>query len=264
MSEEFVRCSECGNLNIQGSTRCVFCDNPIIKEEAEALKEELPVIPSAPTVEGIPAPGDSQEESIEKASPKIPDIEIAKVEPKKKGVVIKDDTIKEHSFTRKFFMISLYTILISAVHYLLNLLVSVISVRIDNNNVNAYPLSSDLNQYIGISVVSIVLGIPFAIAIGYILGKVIRKFTTKKSSLIKWFSYAVFLDLIINTVIALGLILAFNALAEKDILFLKLAGSAFIFVTVSIITLFIPMISGSFLFFSKVDKIFFPKKYAEL
>ena len=160
-------------------------------------------------------------------------------------------------------MISLYSILIAIVHYLLNLLISIISVRIENPNVDAYPLGSDLNQYVAINAVSIILGIPFAITIGYIIGKIVRRFNGKKLSIVLWFSYAVLLDLIINIVLAIILIYASGALYENDVLFLKLAGSAFIFVVVSIITLFLPMISGSFIIFTKIDKIFFPKKYVE-
>ncbi|MCE7742636.1 MAG: hypothetical protein GOP50_09270 [Candidatus Heimdallarchaeota archaeon] len=262
MSEEFIRCKDCGNLNIVGSTRCVFCNNPFGGEETEPNKDPVPEVSIAPSVDSIPAP-DEKKEEVEMSLPKLPDIDVTQQKPKKKEVILTDTTFVEPTLTRKFFMISLYSILVAVVHYLLNLLVSIISVRIENPSVDAFPISADLNQYIAINAVSIILGVPFAIAIGYVIGKIIRKYNSKKSSFIKWFSFAVVIDLIINVGITIGLVFAFNTLNENDVLFLKLIGAAFIFLVVSVITLFIPMISGSFLIFTEIDKIFFPKKYVE-
>jgi len=246
-----------------GSTRCVFCNNPFGEEKTDPKEDTVPEVSSAPSVDSIPAPDEKKEEEVEMSLPKLPDIDVTQQKPKKKEVVLSDPALDEPSTTRKFFMISLYSILVAIVHYLLNLLVSVISVRIENPNVDAFPISADLNQYIAINAVSFILGIPFAIVIGYIIGKIIRKYNNKKISFIGWFSYAVVIDLIINVGITIGLIFAFNALNENDVLFLKLAGASFIFLGISVVTLFIPMISGSFLLFSNIDKVFFPKKYAE-
>jgi hypothetical protein len=262
MSEEFIRCPECGNLNIQGSTSCVFCNNSLEDVKAstkEKTKSEIPEVSEVTEVEEIPIP----EGEPEKASmPKIPDISVTEQKPVKE-VQIEEMEEVEASSTRKFFMISFLSVLVAVVHYLLNLLVSVIAVIIKNPNVDAYPLTGDLNLSVGVNAVSVILGIPFALIIGYAIGKIIRRYTAKKSSLIGWFSYAVLLDLIINVGIAIGLVLAFDALNHKDVLLIILAGAAFIFVGVSVITLFIPMISGSFLAFNKIDKVFFPKKYAD-
>ena len=258
MNEEFIRCSECGNLNIVGSTRCVFCDNNFDTEKKPQETASSAVPETA--IDEIPTPDEVKEEKP--SLPKIPDISIPQVEPEKEDVVI-SEAIGEASFVKKFFMISLYSILVAVIHYFLNLLVSTISVRIDDPNVDVYPLTGDLNLYIGINAVSVILGIPFAIAIGYLFGKIIRHYTSKTSSVVKWFSYAIILDLIINVGIAIALIYAFDALNHKDVLLLKITGAAFIFIGVCVITLFIPLISGSFLAFDKIDKIFFPKKYAE-
>ncbi len=263
MSEEFIRCKECGNLNIQGSKRCVFCNYEFEKESNEPEEVEVQGDTSVPSVETIPSPSDIKKESEKISLPKIPDISVAKQDQKKEKKQLKVKSLEEVTLTRKFFIISLYSILIAIVHYLLNLLISIISVRIENPNVDAYPLVPELNQYVAINAVSIILGIPFAIAIGYIIGKIVRRFNAKKTNMILWFSYAVLLDLIINIVLAIILIYISGALYENDVLFLKLAGSAFIFVVVSILTLFLPMISGSFLIFTNIDKIFFPKKYVE-
>ena len=141
MNEEFIRCSECGNLNIVGSTRCVFCDNAFEIEEkpSETVPSE---VPETPEVE-IPTPDKVEDEKP--SLPKIPDISIPQAEPEKKEVVIKE-AVGDASFTKKFFMISFYSILVAIVHYFINLLISTISVRIENPNVDAYPLTGDLNQ----------------------------------------------------------------------------------------------------------------------
>ncbi len=263
MSEEFIRCSECGNLNIKGSTRCVFCNNVFEEEKDEPKKDSPPEVSPIPSTESIPIPSEQEEIVEEKSLPKLPDIDVTQQKIEKKEIVVKDFEFQEPTFTRKLLMISLYAIVIAIVHYFLNLLVSVISVRIDNPNVDAYPLPADLNQYISINAISIILGIPFAIMVGYVIGKIIRRYNQKKSKIIAWFSYVLFIDLLVNVLITIGAIFAFGALNEKDILFLKLMGAAFIFIGVSVFTLFIPMISGSFLVFYKVDKMFFPKKYVE-
>ena len=170
MSEEFIRCSECGNLNIQGSTRCVFCNAKIEKAEPIPIEEKITQIPETPSVGGIPTP-ETKTAEFDKALPKIPDIVLPEEKPKKKDIDEIDNLEKQYTFVRKFFMISLYSILIAIIHYFLNLLVSVISIKIENNNVNAFPIPADLNQFIAINAVSFILGIPFAIVIGYIILK---------------------------------------------------------------------------------------------
>ena len=128
-----------------------------------------------------------------------------------------------------------------------------------------FPLTADLNLEVSIYSVSILLGVFFGIFIGYAIGKIVRLYSTKTSSQIGWFSYALVLDLIITVGISIGLIFAVEAMSppDLDLIVLKLAGAAFIFVGVSIVTLFIPMITGSFVVFSRIDKMFFPKKYVD-
>ena len=278
MSEEFIRCPECGNLNIQGSTRCVFCNNSLEKKKSEPKEETVPeMVPQTPPPSDIPSPGEVIVEEKKRTLPKIPDISVSKEETEKKEVVIEEATLIEPSFAKKFFMISIFSILIGIVHYLLNLLVSVVSVDInfDDPRKKVLPLTPDLAKDVGIRSISIVLGIFFAIFVGYAIGKIVRKYNTKKLSFIGWFCYAVVLDLILTIGITSAFIYVMHiyylnngyALGifsnPNPILLLKLAGAAFIFVGVSLITLFLPMIFGSFLIFNKIDKMFFPKKYVE-
>jgi len=263
MSEEFIRCPECGNLNILGSTRCVFCDNALDENlsKTKSTTTAVPEVPDTSIDDSISGP--TVEEDKEKISlPKIPDISLTY--KKEKEEVLIEDVEKSETFgINKFFMIPLYSFLVALVHYLLNLLISTISVRIEDPNVDVFPFTGDLNQYIAINAVSIILGIPFAIAVGYLLGKIIRRYTTKKSEVVIWFISAVLLDLIINIGITIVLVYAFDALNTNDILFLKLTGAAFIYLGVSVITLFLPMISGSFLMYNKIDKLFFPRNYTD-
>ena len=114
-----------------------------------------------------------------------------------------------------------------------------------------------------INSVSILVGFIFAILIGYLFGKIVRRYTSDKKGIRYWITYAIVIDVIINIAAAIVLIILTNAAFVNDLLFIYLSGAVFIFLIFSIITLFIPMLAGSFFVFTQIDHIFFPRKYAE-
>ena len=270
MSEEFVRCPECGNLNIKGTKKCVFCDTDVL--EAEVVTHEVeapPEIAVAPPVE-IPATISPELESVEEASsPKLPDFDkidkpvAKKKKTKEKDILIIDSAEKKYNFGQKLLFISLFTVLVSFIHYTLNFLIALASIDITDQNLNIIPFPANISDFLQIRGISFLLGIPFAILIGYVLGKIVRKFTSDKKSTMKWVAFSFILDVILNVVYATVLVFITNALDEKDILFTWITGAAFIFLITLVITLFIPMISGSFFLFSNIDKVFFRRKHAK-
>ena len=270
MSEEFVRCPECGNLNIKGTSKCVFCDADIsdaevVTHEVEAPPEIEETSPAPPT--DIPTPSD-QEEEEEMTSPKLPDFEKFD-KPDEKGRSAKDISItdvvdKKHGFVSQIFFISLFTIIVSIVHYSLNFLTAIASLEFTYDSFDIIPLPANLLDVLHIRGVSFFLSIPFAILIGYVLGKIVRKYTTTRKSTIIWTSFAYILDIALNVVYAVVLVIITRAVVdEKAILFSWATGAVFIFIITIVITLFIPMISGSFLIFKNIDKVFFRDKYID-
>jgi hypothetical protein len=273
MSEEFDRCPNCGNLNIKGTKKCVFCDHQItpeetMKEEKEPEAKDLPSVPGVPvTPEITTTPGESEVESKEEKLPEIP--EVPKKKEKKK---VKTDDVSEiietkrtqFSIGRKLIFITLFTLIISTLHYGLNLLVSFLSIRFTDADFDLYPtVPTDLTTVLNINSLSIILGIPFAIFVGFFVGKVARTYSANKSGIRNWIIYAIFIDVIVNCALAVILIFATQAFNNKDVLLSYLSGAAIIFIFVSVISLFIPMLTGSYLIYNRVDRIFFPKKYAD-
>ncbi len=159
--------------------------------------------------------------------------------------------------------ISLFTVLVSLIHYTLNFLIALASIDITDQNLNIIPFPVNILDFLQIRGISFLLGIPFAVLIGYILGKIVRKFTSDRKSIMKWVAFSFILDVILNVVYATVLVFLTNALDEKDILFTWITGATFIFLITIVITLFIPMISGSFFLFSNIDKVFFRHKQAK-
>ncbi|OLS30184.1 MAG: hypothetical protein HeimAB125_20160 [Candidatus Heimdallarchaeota archaeon AB_125] len=271
MSEEFVRCPECGNLNIKGTSKCVFCDTDVT--EAEVVTHEVEAPPEIAESQPVEIPEVSTQipEEVEEVltSPKLPDFDkIEKTEEKKEKRTVKDISIsdvgsKEHSFISKLLFISFFTLIVSILHYSINFLIALASIEIIDQNLEIIPLPVNLMDYLQIRSVSLLLCIPFAILVGYVLGKIVRKYTSDKKSTRIWIAIAYALDVVLNIVYAVVLVFITNALDEKDILFTWITGAVFIFVVTLVITLFIPMISGSFLFFKNIDKIFFRSKYTD-
>ncbi|MCG3220775.1 MAG: hypothetical protein H7641_05285 [Candidatus Heimdallarchaeota archaeon] len=273
MSEEFDRCSNCGNLNIKGTKKCVFCDHEIAQAETEK-EEKIPDVkdlPSVPSVAGTPeapdAPDVPEVESKEVALPEIPEVPKKKEKKKEKTDEIVDITETKRtqfSIGRKFLFVTLFTLIISTLHYGLNLLVSFLSINFVDANFDLYPtLPSDLTTVLNINSLSIILGIPFAIFVGFFVGKVARTYSANKSGVRNWIIYALLIDVIVNCAIAVILIFATQAFENKDILLSYLSGAVIIFVFVSLISLFIPFLTGSYLVYNRVDRIFFPRKYSE-
>lgn len=271
MSEEFVRCPECGNINIKGTKKCIFCDADVL--EAEVVTQEVeapPEIAVAPPVE-VPAPISPELESVEEevSSPKLPDFDkidkpvAKKKKTKEKDILIIDSAEKKYNFGQKLLFISLFTVVVSLIHYALNFLIALASIDITDQNLNIIPFPANILDFLQIRGISLLLGIPFAVLIGYVLGKIVRKFTSDKKSTMKWVAFSFILDVVLNITYAVVLVILTNALDEKDILFTWITGAVFIFLIIIVITLFIPMISGSFFLFGNIDKVFFRRKYAK-
>ncbi|MCG3226905.1 MAG: hypothetical protein H7645_08295 [Candidatus Heimdallarchaeota archaeon] len=276
MSEEFDRCSNCGNLNIKGTKKCVFCDFEIAQAETEKEEKiqdvkDLPSVPSVPSVTATPEVPDSPDvpevESKEVALPEIPEAPKKKEKKKAKTDEIVDITeTKQIQFSigRKFLFVTLFTLIISTLHYGLNLLISFLSINFIDADFDLYPtFPSDLTTVLNINSLSIILGIPFAIFVGFFVGKVARTYSTNKSGIRNWIIYAIFIDVIVNCAIAVILIFATQAFENRDILLSYLSGAVIIFAFVSLISLFIPFLAGSYLVYNRVDRIFFPRKYSD-
>ncbi len=262
MSEEFVRCENCGNLNIVGTKKCVFCDTEIA-ETAEKIKDPEVQAAEALGVPSVPEVPSEPEEKKEMALPKIPDVEPVK-EKKTKKIEIKEGVELKYSIGKKIIFISLLAICVSIIHYGINFLLSFLSIKISDPDINLYPsIPINLEDSMEINAVSILVGFIFAILIGYLFGKIVRKYTSNKKGIRYWITYAIVLDVIINVAAAIVLIIVTNAAFVNDLLFIYLSGAVFIFLIFSLITLFIPILTGSFLIFNQIDRIFFPRKYAE-
>ncbi|MHA1345570.1 MAG: hypothetical protein ACTSVO_04780 [Candidatus Heimdallarchaeaceae archaeon] len=261
MSEDFVRCTNCGNLNIAGTTKCVFCDTNI-DENAEVFKEHADD-PSVSELPGAPPAVKDATTSDYPAMPAMPDI------PKVETEDVKEDSKKEetepklqkeYSSGMKFLYMTLIFFAVSILHYLLNLLVALASYDLtDPNLILSLDVPANIASILSIKGSSVIIGVPFAIIVGYILGKSIRKFTIKKKEIVIWLIYAIFLDIIINIAIAAVFIYGFNIV---DLYFVYLVGAVFIFIIFNIITLFLPLLVGTHLIYYNIDKIFFPKKYS--
>lgn len=262
MSEEFVRCENCGNLNIVGTKKCVFCDTEIA-ETAEKIKDPEVQAAEALGVPGVPEVPSEPEEKKEMALPEVPEAKPVK-EKKTKKKAIKDIVEREYSIGKKILFISLLAICVSIIHFGINFLLSFLSIKIFDPDINLYPsIPINLEDLLEINAISILVGLIFAILIGYIFGKIVRRYTSKKKEIKYWITYAIAIDVIINIVAAIVLIIVTNAAFVNDLLFIYISGAVFIFLLFSIISLFIPILTGSFLIFTQLDRIFFPRKYAE-
>jgi len=262
MSEDFVRCTNCGNLNIKGTSKCVFCDT-VIDANAEVFKEHAddPSVSELPGVPPVVEEPTTSEYPAMPAMPTMPDVAIAdKKEDSKKEKITEPTQLKEYSSGMKFLYLTLIFVAVSILHYLMNLLVALASYDPTDPNLSlTLNIPANLDTVLSITGSSVIIGVPFAIIIGYILGKSIRKFTLKKKEIIFWLIYAIILDMVINLGIAAIFVFAFNIV---DLYFVYLIGAVFIFVIINIITLFTPFLIGTHLIYYNIDKIFFPKKYS--
>ncbi len=262
MSEDFVRCTNCGNLNIAGTSKCVFCDTDI-DADAEVFKEHAddPSVSELPGVPPVVKEATTSDYPAMPAMPEIPDAEIKdKKKDSKKEKITKPTQLKGYSSGMKFLYMTLIFIAVSILHYLLNLLVALASYDpTDPNIVLSLNIPANISSILSITGSSVIIGVPFAIIIGYILGKSIRKFTQKKKEIITWLIYAIILDVVVNLGIAAIFVFVFNF---EDLYFVYLVGAVFIFIIFNIITLFLPFLVGTHLIYYNIDKIFFPKKYS--
>ena len=262
MSEDFVRCANCGNLNIAGTSKCVFCDTAI-DENAEVFKEHAddPSVSELPGAPPVPIETTTTDYPAMPAMPDIPDVEVAdmKKDPTKEEIT-EPTQLKEYSSGMKFLYMTLIFIAVSILHYLLNLLVAIASYDpTDPNIALSLNIPANLSSILFIRGSSVILCVPFAIIIGYILGKSIRKFTLKKKEIVTWLIYAIFLDIVVNLAIAAVFVFGFNIV---DLYFVYLVGAVFIFIIFNIVTLLIPFLIGTHLIYHNIDKIFFPKTYS--
>ncbi len=270
--EEFVRCTNCGNLNIKGNKHCIFCDTdlsdaPISTEDASP--EALAAAPSVKVDETPTEPSTPEEETI--PIPKVPSVdeletkEDAKAKEKKEEeekIIAEKVDRTQFSTAKKFLFVTIFSLLVAIVHYALNLLISYIAIDFNDPNIQIPPIPSNLNSLVEINSLSVILGVIFAIIVGYFIGKIVRTYSANKSELIRWTVYAIFFDVVVNFGLAIILMVITDAIGLlRDILYVYLAGSAIIFAVVSLVSLFIPMLSGTFIFYNQIDKILFPRKY---
>ncbi len=262
MSDDFVRCANCGNLNITGTTKCVFCDTDI-DENAEVFKEHAddPSVSELPGAPPVTKETTTTDYPAMPAMPEVPEVEIVdKKKDSKKEEITEPTQLKEYSSGLKFLYMTLIFIAVSILHYLMNLLVALASYDpTDPNIALSLNIPANISSILFIRGSSVIIGVPFAIIIGYILGKSIRKFTLKKKEIVSWLIYAIFLDIVVNLTIAAVFIFGFNIV---DLYFVYLVGAVFIFIIFNIVTLFIPFLVGTHLIFYNIDKIFFPKTYS--
>ena len=259
MSEDFVRCTNCGNLNIHGTVKCIFCDTDI-DPNAEVFKEHADD-PSVSQVPGAPPPVTPSDKAPDlPAMPKLPEVDVSATKKDEKKCDIEDPKlIKDYSSGMKFLYLTSIFLAISILHYLLNFLVALASFDpLDPNlSLTLLNIPADIASKLLISGSTMILGIPFTILIGFIIGKSIRKFTIDKREVISWLAYAIFVDILLNLGLVAIFAFGFNFV---DIYFLYLVGAVFIFMVFNILTLFLPFMVGSHLLFCNIENIFSPKK----
>ena len=179
MSEDFVRCTNCGNLNIAGTTKCVFCDTDI-DENAEVFKEHAddPSVSELPGEPPVIKEATSTDYPEMPAMPEMPSVEVAdKKKDSKKEAVTEPTHLKEYSSGLKFLYMTLIFFALSILHYFLNLLVALASYDPADPNISlSLNVPANLSSILFIKGSSVILGIPFAIIIGYILAGVIAAF----------------------------------------------------------------------------------------
>ncbi len=283
MSEDFVRCPNCGNLNIIGTSQCVFCDTELPdtgdteRKEIETFpcpgcKSELPTtVASCPICGWVnedvkdvvekptkPVTTDISEVGSMPELPTIPDAEV--VEEKKEEVI--DEEKPSWTFGR-ITVLSLIIVGLSLAHYGLNILLSFVSIDVINSNVQLYPnISEPLSNYIQFNPLSILLNIVLLILVGYFIGKIARIYFESERSIIYFIILIVFVDILINCgASALLIYVLYVTGSLGDLLLIYLVGALFIFVVFSVMTLFVPLIAGSFRLYRGIDQIFYPRKY---
>lgn len=281
MSEDFVRCPNCGNLNIIGTNQCVFCDTEL-PDTGDAERGEIETFPCPgckselpTTVASCPICGwinEAVKDAVEEPSrtpdipevssipelPIIPDEEI--VEKKKEAVI--DEEKPSWTFGR-ITVLSLIIVGLSLAHYGLNILLSFVSIDVVNSNVQLYPnISEPLSNYIHFNPLSILLNVILLILVGYFISKIARKYFESEKNIIYFIALIVFVDIIINCgASALLIYILYVTGSLGDVLLIYFVGALFIFVVFSVMTLFLPLIAGSFRFYKGIDRIFYPRKY---
>lgn len=281
MSEDFVRCPNCGNLNIIGTTQCVFCDTEL-PDTGDAEKREIETFPCPgckselpTTVASCPICGwvnEAVKDAVEEPSitsdipevgsmPELPVIPVEETLEKKEEAAI-DEEKPSWTFGR-ITVLSLIIIGFSLAHYGLNILLSLVSIDVINNNVQLYPnISEPLSDYINFNPLSILLNIVLLILVGYFISKIARKYFESERSVIYFIVVIIFVDIFINCGASALLIYVLHVTDSLgDLLLIYLVGALFIFLVFCVMTLFVPLIAGAFRFFKGIDRIFYPRKY---
>ncbi|MHA1400107.1 MAG: hypothetical protein ACTSQE_07145 [Candidatus Heimdallarchaeaceae archaeon] len=303
--EDFTRCPSCGNLNIRGSEKCLFCDTELeVSEEDLELEIETFPCPSCTTdlptsvtscpicgwrkggkeIEeptdrgvdlGIPQVSDSATtpktpfvpsvpETEEKETPAMPAILMEQeLESESLDVEIVEEELdisKKGLTTLKFVFVFIFSALgLSSIHYGINFAIALATVKIIDPNVELLPFSENLGDKITITGLSFYCVIPLTIMIGYFASLVIRIKFKEIKDIIFWIGIFIFVDMIVHIVFPLVLTLAIR---PREIMFSKIAGASLIFLVSNMILLFMPFLIGGHWLFQKIDKIYFPKKYA--
>ncbi|UJG44614.1 MAG: hypothetical protein K9W46_05405 [Candidatus Heimdallarchaeum endolithica] len=304
--EDFVRCPNCGNLNIKGSTKCLFCDQelevseedkgkvvetfpcpscstdlpvgvkscPICgwSEEGASQVEEGPTdkgeslgIPqvgeSAPPAPTIPKMPETEEEGEEVLTPKIPDMLVEEVEKVEEEIIIEEELVQPEKVSFKFTIAFIcLSLLLSIFHYGFSFLIALPSVKVIDPEVQVIPLQGDLSTAVKISAIAFYLSVVVSITSGYIISLFIRKRIKELKNIILWLGIFIFIDLIVHIAIpALATIIFY----PREILFINLSGATLVFLVTNIVLMFTPFIVGGHWLFTKLDKLYFPKKHAQ-
>ncbi|UJG41798.1 MAG: hypothetical protein K9W45_04885 [Candidatus Heimdallarchaeum aukensis] len=307
--EDFVRCPNCGNLNIKGSTKCLFCDQelevseedkgkvveifscpscstdlpvgvkscPICGWSEEGITEEeetptdrgeslgIPQVgasaPPTPIVPEIPQTEVTEEAKEEVLTPKIPEILEEEVKEVEEKIVIEEELVLPEKVSVKFTIAFIcLSILISIFHYGLSFVIALPSVKIIDPNVQVIPLEGDLSTSVKINAAAFYLSAIISIATGYIISLFIRRRIKETKDIILWLGIFIFIDMLIHIAIpALATIIFY----PREILFINLTGATLVFLVTNMVLMFTPFIVGGHWLFTKLDKLYFPKKYAQ-
>ena len=294
MSDEFIRCPECGNLNIPGTEKCVFCGAELPKIEGltekvetyqcpncktelpitatkcpicgwskEAEEEAESVTPPEPSVPqpGVPSPGGPPVPTV--PTPKdeeaeAPSVEVSMPEVPEISEKIAGRALEETEVKKcSKFVTGLLIVFLAIVQYGLNFLIGWVSISILDPNIQLYPtISPNLSQIVSINELAILLHFLFGILIGYVIFNIVKS-RIRTNRQILWFWGIVLIILLINIGITALIISVFM---PRNILFTYIVFSTAIYLITYIITLFTPNIIGAFLLYESIHKLLIDKK----
>ena len=293
MSDEFIRCPECGNLNIPGTDKCVFCGAELPKiegqtEEVETFlcpgcKTELPVTATKCPICGWSKEAEEeQKESIEVSeqpsvptpvptpgaeTPPVPSIptpsqeQVTMPETPELPEIITAPKEKQREIvvaTKKSVAVTIFIIFgLSILQYGLNFLIGWVSIDVLDPNIELYPtISPNIPEMVSINELAMLLHFLFGVFIGFLVARTVKRRMSKSENQVVWF-WTIILSIILVNIGITALII--GILMPRNILFVYITFSTAIYLISSIITLFIPNVIGGFLLYENLNNIFFGK-----